>query len=412
MDTEDQQTEQQPTSWTLSPDELAATQERAAKINARATKRGFTGRLEVTGTPRAISETDEAGLTRTRLVYNVQITGTAPSYNGWTFLAAVDTVETTTGTDFILRTAPGIEESGVDRTALAAGRCEHCGTVRANRRYTYLVRHTDTGEIRQVGSTCIKDFTGWAGKPVFIWADDVEGDLREFLGGFASSGPEYTPETVVAAAWALSRRFGWVPASASHGARSTRDLVSSYLYGTSHADRELRADVADDVAEAAGMGQSIITALQEGLTGGGDYVTNLRTCLRAASVSHRHLGITVSAVAAYERMIGDHVRRESTEKIRRESAYAGELGEKLTVTGTVTRLKPIEQHYGYTPTTSMLAIVESGTIVAKTFTAAAWAWEIAQGDEITITGTVKAHEEFNGTKETVLTRTKRVAPTD
>lgn len=406
-----EQLEQQPTTWALSPEEFAATKDRATKINTRATKRGFTGRLEVTGTPREISETDEAGLHRTRLVYDVAIIGDAPSYNGWTFLAAVDAIETATGADFVLRTAPGIEESGVDRSALAAGRCEHCSTVRANRRYTYLVRNTETGEIRQVGSTCIKDFTGWAGKPVFLSADDVADELRDFLGGFASSGPEYTPETVVAAAWALSRRFGWVPASASHGGRSTRDLVSSYLYGTSRADRELRADVAGDVAEAAGMGATIIAALLDGLTDSGDYVTNLRACLRAASVSHRHLGITVSAVSAYERMIGNRVRRESTETIRRESAYAGELGEKLTITGTVTRLKPIEQHYGYTPTTSMLVIVESGTTVAKTFTAAAWAWDVEQGDEITITGTVKAHEEFNGTKETVLTRPKRVAHT-
>lgn len=409
MDTEERQTEQHPTSWTLSPAELAATQERAAKINARATKRGFTGRLEVTGTPREISETDEAGLNRTRLVYDVEIAGEAPSYNGWTFLAAVDAIETATGADFILRTAPGVDESGVDRTALAAGRCEHCNTVRANRRYTYLVRHTETGEIRQVGSTCIKDFTGWAGRPVFIWADDVADELHEFLGGFASSGPEYTPETVVAAAWAISRRFGWVPASATFG-RSTRDLVSSYLYGTSRADRELRADVAADVAEAAGMGATIVTSLLEGLTDAGDYVANLKVCLRAASVSHRHLGITVSAVTAYERMIGDRVQRQTAEKTRKESAYAGEIGQKLTITGTVTRLKPIEQHYGYTPTTSMLVIIESGTTVAKTFTAAAWAWDVAQGDEITITGTVKAHEEFNDIKETVLTRPKRIDP--
>ena len=409
MDTEEQELEQRPAIWELSPDEFAATKERATKINARAIKRGFTGRLEVFGTPREISETDEAGLNRTRLVYEVQIIGEAPSYNGWTFLAAVDTVETATGADFILHTAPGVDESRVDRTALAAGRCEHCNTVRANRRYTYLVRHTETGEIRQVGSTCIKDFTGWVGRPVFIWADDVADELHEFLGRFTSSGAEYTPETVIAAAWAISRRFGWVPASATSG-RSTRDLVSSYLYGTSRADRELRGDVAADVAAAAGMGATIIAALLDGLTGADGYVANLKACLRAASVSHRHLGITVSAVAAYERMIGDRVQRQNVEKARKESAYAGEVEQKLTVTGTVTRLKPIMGHYGGRPTTSMLVVVESGTTVAKTFTSAAWAWEVAQGDEVTITGTVKAHEEYNGAKETIITRPKRIAP--
>lgn len=400
--------EQQPHTWTLSPAEFTATQERTAKINTRATKRGFTGRLTVTGTPREISETDDAGLNRTRLVYDTTIDGEAPSYNGWTFLAAVDAIDTPTGADFVLRTAPGIEESHVDRTALAAGRCEHCITVRANRRYTYLVQHAETGEIRQVGSTCIRDFTGWTGKPVFIAVDDVADELREFLGGITSSGPEYTPETVVAAAWAISRRFGWVPASASFGDRSTRDLVSSYLYGTSRGDRELRSDVAPEVAAASGMATSIVAALLDGLTDSGDYVANLKVCLRASSVDHRHLGITVSAVAAYERMIGDRVRRDTTDQVRRESGYAGEVGEKLTITGTITRLKPIEQNYGYTPTTSMLVVIETGTTVAKMFTSAAWAWDVEQGDEVTITGTVKAHEEFNDTQETVLTRPKRI----
>jgi hypothetical protein len=363
----------------------------------------------VTGTACEITETDEAGLPRTRVVFDTEITGAAPCYNGWTFLAAVDTIETEAGADFILRTAPGIEDSGVDRSTLEAGRCEHCGTVRTNRRYTYRVRHTETGETRQVGSTCIKDFTGWAGKPVFISVDELTDQVDDFLGGFTSSGPEYTPETVVAAAWAISRRFGWVPASAAYGElTSTRSLVSSYLYGLSRADRELQHDVADQVAAASEMAKTIIPALLDGLDGTGDYVTNLKICLRAASVEQRHLGIVVSAVAAYERMIGDRTRKETEATSHRESQYAGTKGQKLTVTGTISRLMPIEGSFGYTPKTSMLVIVEAGTTVAKMFTTAAWAWDVEQGQEITVTGTVKEHEEYHDTKQTVLVRPKLI----
>ena len=140
-------------SWILTPAEYAATVERAASINARATKRGFTGRIEVTGTTREVSETDQAGLNRTYLVVDTEITGEAPCYNGWTFLAAVDTVETADGADFVIRSAPGVEESGVDRSALEAGRCQHCKSIRSNRKYTYLVRNVETGKTVQVGSS-------------------------------------------------------------------------------------------------------------------------------------------------------------------------------------------------------------------------------------------------------------------
>jgi hypothetical protein len=388
--------------WTLTPAEYEATKERAAKINARAIKRGFTGRIEVTGTPREISETDRTGLKRKRIVVDTEVTGEAPCYNGWAFLAAVDALETEAGTSFVIRTAPGVAESGIDRATLEAGRCQHCNTARKNRIYTYLVRNVETGETTQVGSTCIKDFTGWAGKPFFIDTESLTEELGGFIGGF-SSAPEDTPETVVAVAWAVSRLYGWVAASAAwEGRQSTRSLVEKYLYGRSKADRELQDEIASEIPAAADMAKTIITALLEGLEGDGDYVTNLKICLQAAFVSHRHMGIVVSAVAAYEKLIGERVREEAQQKQRAASEFAGSVMEKLTVTGTVATLKPVETTYG----TSMLVIVEAGSTVAKMFTTAAWAWDVKQGQEITLAGTVKAHEEYQGVKQTVLARPK------
>lgn len=394
--------------WTLTAEEFLATQNRAEAINARATKRGFTGRIEVTGTEREITKTDDSGLKRTSTVFDVTITGEAPSYGGWTFLAAVDSIETATGTDFILRTAPGVDESGVDRSQLVAGRCQHCNSTRPNRRYTYLVRD-ENGQTRQVGSTCIKDFTGWAGRPVFLSTEKVSDDLSDFLSSSGSSRVDYAPETVIAAAWAISRQFGWAPASA-YDATPTRDLVVSYLYGNSRADRELRDDVAELTTEANTMARTIITALLDGLEGDSDYVLNMRTLLQASHVSFRHMGLVVSAIAAYDRLIGETERRRlaAAERAQRraETEHAGTVGEKITVTGKITRLKPIQKHYGYQVTTSMLVIIESATTVAKTFTSASWAWEVRHGDEVTVTATVKAHEEYQGARQTTLVRPK------
>lgn len=116
------------------------------------------------------------------------------------------------------------------------------------------------------------------------------------------------------------------------------------------------------------------------------------------------MGIVTSAVAAYEKMIGERVRKEAQGKARAESWYAGTVGEKLTVTGTVATLVPVDTDYG----TSMLVVVEAGATVAKMFTTAAWAWEVKQGEEVTLTAKVKDHEEYKGVKQTVLTRPKKV----
>ena len=396
-----------PRSWTLTPSEFTATVERAEKINARAAKRGFTGRIAVTGNERRVTEKDSAGLPRTRVLVDVEISGESPSYSGWHFLAAVDTVQTSDGADFVLRLSPGIDESGVDRSILKPGYCAHCKVVRPNRKYTYLVRNTKTGETVQVGSTCIKDFTGWQGRPVFISVDDVKRDLDGFLGGLASAGAAYAPETVVAAAWAAKQVYGWFPASTDLGT-PTRERVSAYLYGHDKAAQEIQGALSPEIQTATEKAEEIIAALLNNLEGDGDYTTNLRVALRADHVAPKHMGLVVSAVAVYDQMISKHTRKPAGRSQKPNSQYFGAVGEKITLAGRVVRLVATESHYGYAPSTSMLVIVEAGTAVAKMFTSAAWAFDVEEGDEVTITGTIKDHEEYQGTKQTVLTRPKRI----
>lgn len=384
------------TTWALTPEEFTATQAKAEKINARAAKRGFTGRITITGTERAISETDQAGLERTRIVIDTEISGEAPSYGGWMFLAAVDAVPTESGPQFVVRTPPGVDADDLDRSVLVVGHCAHCRTTRANRRYTYLVQHEDTGETMQVGSTCIRDFTGWESRPVFIDTDEV----AEKLGGSLAGGgqPVYSPETVVAVAWAATRARGW------QAGGGTRSDVSTYLYDPLHQDKKLREDIAAHLGqEATAAASTIIRELLDGLDDEGGYVQNLKTCLRSTHVQVKHLGIVVSAIAAHNRMTTRREEAQKAEQAPRITRYAGEVGQKLTVTRAIA----VEQHFGHYPNTSMLIIVEDGPAVAKMFTTAAWAFDVQQGDEVTVTGTVKAHEEYQGDEQTVLTRPKR-----
>jgi hypothetical protein len=122
------------------------------------------------------------------------------------------------------------------------------------------------------------------------------------------------------------------------------------------------------------------------------------------------MGLVVSAVAAYERILGLELRRKIQREAAAVSEYAGEVSQKLTVTGTITHLASFESNYGYTPTRNLLIILESGTTVAKIITAAGWAFDVERGQEITVTGTVKAHKEYKGTKQTVLTRARPTTP--
>lgn len=394
--------------WTVSPASFAASRERIATINARAAKRGFTGRLEVTGTEREVTQTGPGGTPQTFTVVDMRIDGEAPSYGGWGFLAAVDTVETEEGHDFVLRCAPGIDEATLDRSILRPGQCQHCRTNRTNRTnrvHTYLLRNAETGHSVQVGSTCLRDFLGWEGRPVYVSTNDAAEELDDFLGGLSGFERAYSPRTVVATAWGISRKYGWTSAAAaSYGNTSTRELVESYLYGTGTTDRELRTDVQTEVAAADSKADEILTAVLEGLDIDTAYGANLQVCLRGTYVQDKHMGLVVSTVAAYERILGTQLRREQQDAARTQSQYAGTVEEKITITGTVTRLTPVQGNYGYRSTTSMLVILEDGPTIAKMFTSAGWAFDIEQGQQLTVTATVKEHEEYQGARQTVLIR--------
>lgn len=391
--------------WTLTPAEAEATTAKITKLNKRATKRGFTGQVTIDTHPVTITETGPGGVPVSHAMVEVTITGQAPRYAGWEFLAAVDTLPTDNGTNYVLRAAPGAIITTTDREGLAPYACQHCNTVRRNRVHTFLVRNTETGEAKQVGKSCIKDFLGTDTSPVFMWQDDIEAGVE---GGFGS-GPvrEYTPATLITYGWACMRAFGWVPRS--HGSGATADLVETILFGSDKDRGEVMDGLRDNLDDLNGKGEEIIAFLVDALDDDySEYTSNLLAAITAPSVPARHIGLVVSAVSAYEKAMGHELRRQEQAKQAENTQHVGAKGEKITVTGTVTTLTAIQSQYGYTPTTSMLVVVTAGSTVVKMFTSAQWAFDIQQGDEVTVAGTVKDHEEYQGVKQTVLTRPKKV----
>lgn len=373
------------TTWTLTPAEFAATRERVAKINARAAKRGFTGRFDLTGERKVVKDSNGVEA----VVVEATLTGQAPAYAGWEFLAAVDTV----GKGFVLRTAPGQDASDIDRSALVAGRCEHCNYSRA-RKYTYLVRNTETGEARQVGSTCVKDFTGWDRAFVFISEYEVTQEIVGGSGGWTE--PSYTVRGVLAVAAAVVAKHGYVKAG-DWDRQPTKDTVVTYLTGSPAKDAaELYETVGSPDYETA---DKIVSTLATDLTGDNDYVQNLRTVLAAEEIGFRQIGLTASAVVAYNRLVEAKVKAEAATE---SNEYLGAKGEKITVTGTVTVSRIINGYYG----DRVLVVVQTEAGLVKTFTTAEWAWDVAVGQEVEISGTVKDLDEFRGERQTVLTRPK------
>lgn len=400
MDTAERGAPVQAYGWFLSGDELAATRDKLANLQARAVRKGFTGSIKLDAVPATRVEQSPGGLRVTVHGFDVTITGEAPRYAGWRFVAAVDAVDG----GVVLRYPPGSEPT-IPNDQVRPGECDHCHTQRS-RRSTVLVAHGDTGQLLQVGRSCLKDFLGHSVVPVFLTVDDVRGDLERGLSGTPMA---WDTQSVLAYAGAAVEAFGWTPASESeYGRTPTKDVVRLALVGGRGSD-ELHRLLAPHLDEARTQAPVIRDTLLTGLAGTSGYEANLTAILRGDAVETHHLGLAVSAIIAHERLLHDR----HTDAARREAAagvdYVGTVGEKVTLTGTVRTAMRVDG-FTYRSPDNMLLVVDCGAAVAKMTTAAAWAYHLKPGDPLTITGTVKAHNDWNGIKQTVLTRPKKLDP--
>lgn len=382
------------------------------QLNQRAVKRGWTGRIEIRGQRTVVVNSghplpfpDRPAGTDV-VCMDTTITGEAPCYDGWTFLAAVDALPTPAGeVNWVVRCAPGISDTGIDRAQLRAGWCDHCKTDRANRRHTFLVQHSETGELRQVGSTCIQDFLGWSTRPVFIAAPELDTDD---LGAVQRGADVFTPRTIVAMALAATEVMGWVSRStaAAHHKMSTSDLVQECLVGSSKAAREARAELEPHLPAAMDQAPTVIDRLVDEFAGETDgYRANLRAVLAAQVIEFHQIALACSAIAALQHLeSAAAAEAEKPEPPTRE--WLGQLGDLVEISGTIVTAMTVDGYaYG---TTQRLIVIDAGPTLAKAYTAAGWAYEVKAGDTVTITAQVKQHSMWQDQKQTVIKRPKMI----
>lgn len=376
--------------WTLSPDEFAATKERIEKLNAKAAEKGFTGRLELTYNKKTVERESAIGKVR-EVIYETTIAGEPPCYNGWTFLASLDFTES----GVIVNTAPGVDK--VDRSDLAPGKCDHC-QINRYRRKAFLV--SDGTRQLQVGSTCLKDFLGWEGRPVFFGADDAHSEIDGLLGG--GSWPRtWLTEDVLAAAWAAIKVDGYVRASEYHRT-PTKETVWLILDPPPKMRAEVIRRYGDKLhenTETATETREFI--LSEEFAGDTEYVLNMKVALAGDTVSPKHFGLVVSAPQTWAR----HQERtliKQREKTNYVDEFLGSEKERLRdLRVQVKAIRWINSDWGSTCLYTM--VTDKGHLV-KWFASDPKLGEEVTDEWFTLDGSVKKHEVWNGQKSTVLTR--------
>jgi hypothetical protein len=287
--------------------------------------------------------------------------------------------------------------------------CDHCHTTR-RRNNTFVVRHEETGEWRQVGRQCLKDFLGYHKDPgalaryaaVLLELDTVireesEGDygangyLAWDLGEFLA----YTVESIKAGGW-VSRTMA---CESYDNTMATADAVLGWL-SVRHkpGTREYRAYQLPKPNEET---WAEVKAAQEWMAeqdgADNDYIHNCQVIQELGCVNYRTAGYAASIMSSYWRAKERDLRRQT---LKAEGTdYVGTVGKREDMRLTVLGCHTFEGYYGMTYL-YRFATPEGNPVVWF----ASSEQDLVQGASYKVKATVKKHEEYKGKPQTSVNR--------
>jgi hypothetical protein len=335
----------------------------------------------------------------------IHVEGTA-IINDWEFVASVEHTEAGN----IYSKAMNDLEIPV-RYRNAPCTCEHCNTKRI-RKNSFIIHNTRTGEFKQVGNTCLKDFTHGMSASGMAWFAslkqifETEEDRIPEWSGMAWYQKFYSVQEVLQYTAETIRKFGYSKQETKVQMQNFFDVLHGDTRYWKPEDIREVMDKINSVGFNADSPEAVQKAtdalewikVQDSTT---DYMHNLKTVCALSMVNSSKFGLLVSVFPAMDR----DLEKQEQLKQDRISNHVGNIGDRITVdVESIKCLTSWESNFGYYPTITYLYKI-TGT------DGNVYTWKTQKGmDEDhppkTIKGTIKDHTEFREVKQTVLTRCK------
>lgn len=380
-------------------------QKKMVRIQNKCKKYGCDFHFEVVGEEFKDIETGEYDIetgepiTVTRRFVLVEAEGRA-IVNGWQFVASLEHTEKGN----IINKAIEIEVP--ERYYTGSPICEHCGNK--NIKYAYIVMNTETGEFKEVGRSCLKDFTfGMSAEGVaqytaafneLIEGEVVTGGGRNETYFDVAELLKYAAETIL--------HFGYVK---SDDADSTKGMVTDF-YGYDHGwisyyeskkkIRNLMDSVKfnKDSKEATKMAEDAMAWLNE-QEESNNYMHNLKVACGLEYTAWKNVGIIVSLFPTFNKDLELQAKKKAEEENKKVSQFVGEVGKRIEIAVKDFRVVTgWETQWGYT---CIYKITDTDGNV--------YTWKTQSdipAECESIKATVKEHKEYNGEKQTEVTRCK------
>lgn len=270
--------------------------------------------------------------------------------------------------------------------------CDICN-IRQVRNKVYIMQENSTGKYIQVGGSCMKEVCG-------IGVIDA---IKEFFGFiFANNDSE---EDIV-----LSRGSKLVNLRSFIAKCAMYYEAHGWVSKTRARDMSIRSSVEiilhpgkDDQMYYSGveeleLADQIISWGKE-FNGDSDFAYNLRSVINQDAVDEKFCGIAGAVVPMYFKSL-EQAKVEETEL---PSEFVGSIKDKIVGSGVVFSTGVTDSIYGSSKRLSIRD--ESGNVFVTFYSGKSDdVWNLSTGDEVNFKATVKAHNIYEGTKQTALTR--------
>lgn len=324
----------------------------------------------------------------------VSITGEPPVLGGWKFLAKVEHNK-----DGNLIKGMGGDDLPIEWHECAPN-CDHCGTNR-QRKTTFMLENVENGEMKQIGSSCIADFTGdMARDPMKIasmydhlmliekeFDYDPEWDMS---GGLAHFG--ISPEKLMAATLKIVQEDGGYLSKEKAekiNCLNTGERLRSAFWGKG---QEVHPDEAQisQAPEIVGWlkGQNTVSSL---------WLRNIAVLCNREAVTFKDAGLLASGYVAWNQELSRSLRKENG-----SGEWIGEKGAKVTIQATLDQKTGFDTAFGFKHILTFRDDAGNG-LVWKTQSPP---YGLVLGSTYNLQATVKDHGEYRDEKQTEIIRAK------
>ena len=332
--------------------------------------------------------------------YQVAVQGETPKIAGWTFVARLDHNSDPSGDSNFVYVMPG--QSLPSQYYDAGADCEHCGYIR-KRRDTYILKNDESGEFKQVGRTCVQDFTGIDPEKVLAQAERIAKLMK--AAADAEKGELDVPYnrrcydllTFMAVVQQEIREHGWKSRSeafqnGTHDAtadHAVNRMFSSGYWGTDY------VPTAEDWDKAM-MALQYASTLDPQVS---SYNHNVVTMVKTGYIDWKAAGIAASIARIYDNWVEKKAKEASNNFDGSE--YIGEVGKRINGRVRIVRKTLKDTDYGVMKIYQMASINGNNLIVSFV---KGQNFNPNVGDELEIRATVSKHQIYNGVKQTIVKR--------